>query len=103
MEGEGGNLAAITLYLEGIVKFSRLRQGEKSLIVSASKHQEERFLLFLNQQWNLQQNCDPRAICHVIVLPCSPTTRHQLADRVHQGEALPPEKVGGHGRGSPQQ
>ena len=27
MEGEGGNLAAITLYLEGIGKFSRLRKG----------------------------------------------------------------------------
>ena len=62
MEGEVRNLAAITLYLEGIVKFSRLRKGDNSLQQFLPLNfKKKSLLLFLNQQWNLQQNCDPRA------------------------------------------
>ena len=37
MEGEVGNLAAITMYLEGIVKFNRLRQGEMRKVKRVSR------------------------------------------------------------------
>ena len=66
MEGEVRNLAAITLYLEGIVKFSRLRKGEMRKGDNSLQQflplnfKKKSLLLILNQQWNLQQRHLPR-------------------------------------------
>jgi len=78
MEGEVGNLAAITLYLEGIVKFSRLRQGEmrkgeKSLQQFLPLNIKKKiFSYFSINNGTSNRIVTPeltdRAICHVIVL-----------------------------------
>ena len=78
MEGEVGNLAAIALYLEGIIKFSRLRQGEmrkgeKSLQQYLPLNIKKKiFSHFSINNGTSNRIVTPeltdRAICHVIVL-----------------------------------
>jgi len=77
-EGEIGNMAAITLYLEGIVKFSRLRigemrKGEKSLQRFLPLNIKKKiFTHFSVSNGTSNRIVTPeltdRAICHVIVL-----------------------------------
>jgi len=78
MEGEIGNLAAIALFLEGIVKFSRLRigemrKGEKSLQQFLPLNIKKKiFSHFSVSNGTSNRIVTPeltdRAICHVIVL-----------------------------------
>ena len=78
MDGEVGNLAAITLFLEGIVKFSRLRQGEmrkgeKSLQQFLPLNIKKKIFTHFSVNTGTSNRIvtpelTDRAICHVIVL-----------------------------------
>eukprot|EP00092_Neocalanus_flemingeri_P002032 GFUD01002169.1.p1 GENE.GFUD01002169.1~~GFUD01002169.1.p1 ORF type:complete len:409 (-),score=108.62 GFUD01002169.1:45-1271(-) len=78
MEGEVGNLAAIALYLEGIIKLSRMRQGEmkkgernlqKFLPLSIKKKILSNFSLCTGTSNRIvTPELTDKTICHVIVL-----------------------------------